>query len=64
MPTLVMGGAYDRLAPVKRHELLAELIPNAQLRVLDASGHLPVLEQPEEATAELFEWYQGTVPAF
>ena len=63
VPTLVMGGAYDRLAPVKRHELLAELIPNAQLRVLDASGHLPVLEQPEEATAELFEWYQGAIQA-
>lgn len=62
VPTLVMGGAYDQLAPVKRHELLADLIPNARLCVLDQSGHLPVLEQPEEAISQLFEWYQTSTP--
>jgi len=65
VPALVMGGVYDRLAPVKRHELLADLIPNARLCVLDGAGHLPVLEQPDEVIAQLFEWYQSptTVPS-
>ncbi|MEO0893375.1 MAG: alpha/beta fold hydrolase [Pseudomonadota bacterium] len=58
VPALVMCGAHDRLTPVKRHELMADLIPQARMRVLDGSGHLPILEQPDEVIAELFEWYQ------
>jgi pimeloyl-ACP methyl ester carboxylesterase len=56
VPALVLCGAYDTIAPVKRHEFMAELIPYAQLRVMDQSGHLPTLEQPEETTAALREW--------
>jgi pimeloyl-ACP methyl ester carboxylesterase len=56
VPALVMCGAYDTLCPVKRHEFMAELIPYAQLRVLDQAGHLPTLEQPEETTAALRDW--------
>ncbi len=58
-PALVLCGAHDRLTPVKRHELMADLMPHARLEVLDASGHLPVLEQPNEVTAALFEWAQS-----
>lgn len=58
VPTLVMCGVHDRLTPVKRHELMADLIPDAHLRVLQGSGHMPMLEQPEEVTTELFDWYQ------
>ena len=57
---LVLFGAYDTIAPVKRHEFMAELIPYAQLRVMDQSGHLPMLEQPEETTAALREWMTQT----
>ncbi|MEP2919444.1 alpha/beta fold hydrolase [Sulfitobacter sp.] len=56
VPTLVMCGAYDTVNPVKRHEFMAELIPYAQLCVLEHSGHLPTLEQPDEATAALRRW--------
>lgn len=56
VPALVLCGAHDTLYPVKRHEFMAELIPYAQLRVLDNSGHLPMLEQPDETTAALREW--------
>ena len=56
VPALVLCGAYDTIAPVKRHEFMAELIPYAQLRVMDQSRHLPTLEQPEETTAALREW--------
>ena len=56
VPALVLCGAYDTLHPVKRHEFMAELIPYAQLRVLENSGHLPTLEQPDETTAALREW--------
>jgi len=56
VPTLIMCGAYDQIAPVKRHEFMAELIPYARLCVLENSGHLPTLEQPDEATAALRSW--------
>jgi pimeloyl-ACP methyl ester carboxylesterase len=56
VPALIMCGAYDTLCPVRRHEFMAELIPYAKLRILENSGHLPTLEQPEETTAALREW--------
>jgi len=56
VPALVLCGAHDTIYPVKRHEFMAELIPYAQLRVLEESGHLPMLEQPEETTAALRDW--------
>lgn len=59
VPALIMSGAYDQVTPVKRHELLADLMPQARLRVFQGSGHFPTLEQPEEVIAELFDWYRG-----
>jgi len=56
VPTLVMCGAHDALCPVKRHIFMAELIPGAELRVIEGAGHLPTLETPEEATAALRDW--------
>lgn len=56
VPTLVLCGAHDVLSPVKRHEFMAELIPNARLVVMENSGHLPTLEQPAETTQALRDW--------
>lgn len=56
VPTLVMCGEHDALAPVKRHSFMAELIPYAELRVLSDAGHLPTLEQPDATTAALRDW--------
>ncbi|MGJ8615605.1 MAG: alpha/beta fold hydrolase [Sulfitobacter sp.] len=56
VPTLVLCGAHDALCPVKRHTFMAELIPFAELVVLEDSGHLPTLEQPAETTAALRKW--------
>ncbi|MGB5865780.1 MAG: alpha/beta fold hydrolase, partial [Sulfitobacter sp.] len=56
VPTLILCGAHDGLYPPKRHEFMAELIPYAQLCVLEEAGHLPTLEQPDETTAALRKW--------
>ena len=56
MPVLVMVGAHDRMTPVRRHELMATLIPGAQLQVIADAGHMPTLEQPERVTAHLRDW--------
>ncbi|OUS38744.1 alpha/beta hydrolase [Rhodobacterales bacterium 56_14_T64] len=54
--TLILCGEYDQLTPVKRHEFLAELIPNARLEVVPAAGHLPTLERPDVVNRILLDW--------
>lgn len=56
VPTLVLCGQEDRLTPLKRHEFMAELIPNGVLCVIPDAGHLPTLEQPELTTRALQQW--------
>jgi pimeloyl-ACP methyl ester carboxylesterase len=55
-PALVLCGADDPLTPVKRHSFMAELIPDAELCVLEGAGHLPTLEQPEAVANALRDW--------
>lgn len=56
VPTLVLCGAHDAEMAVKHHNFIAELIPYAKLVVLDSSGHMPTLEQPEDTTQALKDW--------
>ena len=56
VPALVLCGALDPVHPVKRHAFMAELIPGARLRVIDAAGRLPALEQPEAVADALRDW--------
>jgi pimeloyl-ACP methyl ester carboxylesterase len=58
VPALILCGAHDALCPIQRHEVMAELIPNAVLKILPDAGHLPTLEQPAETTAALRAWMQ------
>ncbi len=46
--TLVVHGAGDQLVPRIYAEEFVRLIPDAQLASVDAAGHLPMLERPEE----------------
>jgi pimeloyl-ACP methyl ester carboxylesterase len=45
--TLVVAGELDPLAPVDRCAQLAELIPNAEFKVVPQAGHAAVLQEPE-----------------
>ncbi len=60
VPALVLCGEHDTLCPVRRHEFMAELIPGAELRVMEDAGHLPTLEQPGATTEALQEWLEAT----
>ena len=57
-PSLVLCGSEDALCPVARHELMADLLPNADLEIIAQAGHLPTLEQPETTTAALARWLE------
>jgi pimeloyl-ACP methyl ester carboxylesterase len=46
LPTLVLVGSDDQIAPPAAARKLAELIPDAQCHVIPEAGHLAPLEQP------------------
>ena len=56
VPALVLCGVQDTLMPVKRHEFMAGIIPNAQLALIQGAGHYPTLEAPEAVIAALRSW--------
>jgi len=47
-PTLVLAGDDDPIVPLVNGRLLARLIPDATLRVVEGGGHLFLLERPAE----------------
>jgi triacylglycerol lipase len=55
-PTLILWGKHDQLLPVADAELLSRVIPNSRLIVLQKSGHIPQIEQPEEFNESLYEF--------
>lgn len=57
-PALVLCGREDRLTPLAQHEEMAAMIPGSKLVIVEESGHLPPLEQPEAVTAVLRYWLQ------
>jgi len=46
-PTLVIGGTADVLTPPKYSVYLRDHIPGAELVLVDAAGHMVMLEKPE-----------------
>lgn len=61
VPTVVLCGRHDTLYPVRRHEFMAGLVPDADFHVIEAAGHLPTLEAPEDTTAALRRWLTDTL---
>ena len=59
VPTLIVWGAQDRVLHVSGAKMLAAAVPNAQATVLEAIGHLPMIETPE-ATARAYLNFRGT----
>jgi len=56
VPTLVLCGAHDTLTPVRRHRFMADLIPGAELKVVEDAGHLPPVEAPDLVNEALVQW--------
>jgi pimeloyl-ACP methyl ester carboxylesterase len=56
VPTVVIAAREDQLMPVEILKELADGIPGARLAVIEDSGHMAPMEQPEEVAAALREW--------
>ena len=48
-PTLILWGAEDRLLPAGYADRWAELLPKAEMAIIEDAGHLPLVEQPAAA---------------
>ena len=55
-PTTIIHGREDPTWPLENGEELADLIPGAQLSVIDQCGHFATLDQPEATTACIRAW--------
>jgi pimeloyl-ACP methyl ester carboxylesterase len=57
--TLVVAARDDQLMPVELLRELADGIPGATLAIVEDSGHIATLEQPEKVTGLLRGWLRG-----
>ncbi|MGN7823831.1 alpha/beta fold hydrolase [Chitinophaga sp. 22536] len=55
-PTLLIWGDDDRITPLDVAHEFASLLPQAQLVILPACGHAPMMERPEEFNRILEEF--------
>jgi pimeloyl-ACP methyl ester carboxylesterase len=51
-----MVGRQDRWSPLGQHEQMAALIPQAELVVIEDSGHMSPVEQAEQVSQALLRW--------
>jgi pimeloyl-ACP methyl ester carboxylesterase len=55
-PTLIVWGERDRLISVRDADVFAELIPNSRKVVFEDTGHMSMLERPQEFNSLLEEF--------
>jgi pimeloyl-ACP methyl ester carboxylesterase len=48
MRTLLVHGADDAIVSVDESRALVELLPDAELVVLDGTGHVPTMTRPHD----------------
>ncbi|MCU4752843.1 alpha/beta hydrolase [Halobacteria archaeon AArc-curdl1] len=58
-PTLIMHGDDDRVLPVENAHLLAELLPNARLEVVEGGPHLFFIESADWVTDQLEAFFEA-----
>ncbi|KUJ67395.1 hydrolase [Streptomyces albus subsp. albus] len=56
VPALVVVGRDDEFTPLRDAETLRDLIPDAELAVIEGAAHMPNLERPAEFNAHLLRF--------
>jgi pimeloyl-ACP methyl ester carboxylesterase len=56
MPTLIVWGGEDQIAHVKGSKILNDLMPRSRVIVMPNTGHLPILENPQECAGDYLEF--------
>ncbi len=58
VPVLVISGAEDGIVPVEQSEKLDSLLRKSEFSVIDAAGHMPHEESPEDFKAIVEGWFK------
>jgi len=58
VPTLIIWGRQDKIIPLKVGELLNRDIANSTLKIIEACGHAPQEEKPEETVSLVLEFLE------
>lgn len=61
VPTNIMWGENDTIAPVRTARLLFGSIPNSTLYMIPNGSHSPMITEPAEFNAQLIKYLQGSV---
>ena len=56
MPVLIIWGEYDRVLDVSSIEKMRPLLPQAEVIIMEDTGHIPMLERPSETAAHYFQF--------
>jgi pimeloyl-ACP methyl ester carboxylesterase len=59
VPTAILCGAEDKMAPPKYSRLLQARIRGASLDILEGAGHMVLLEQPEPVASRIDAFVNG-----
>lgn len=57
-PTLIIWGKEDLWIPVEQADLFLAELPNAELVVMEDTGHVPMEERPEESLAPVLRFFK------
>ncbi|MGD8406214.1 MAG: alpha/beta hydrolase [Anaerolineales bacterium] len=60
IPTLIICGSQDRMTPPSRSTYLHEHIEGSQMHILEGTGHMAMIEQPEMVAGLLAEFVEQT----
>lgn len=60
-PTLLLCGSDDQWSPLARHEVMQRAIAGSRLKVVEMSGHMTTMEQPQVVSRELATWLIGSM---
>ncbi len=58
-PTLLLCGRQDQWSPLARHQQMHEALPGSTLEVVEDSGHMTTMEQPDAVNAALCRWMEA-----
>jgi pimeloyl-ACP methyl ester carboxylesterase len=56
-PILIVWGDKDRILPPRHFETAKSTFPTAQSHMFPATGHMPMIERPEEFAALVREFH-------
>jgi len=62
VPTLIVWGTHDRVLHVSAAKILEAVMPNAKAAVMDAVGHLPMIEKPKETAGLYLSFLEQSEP--